>query len=598
MQRASSFTTVWRCGVIIVALIAAIQLAIEVFNAPRTLSLGVLSEPLFAGSFLRERGPTRFVVESLSPASPLNDAGVVPGDLLEWDRPLGRWYNVAAGEKETVTVAHGGVSRRIEVTMPAASAVPRHQTAIYVMDFATRLIALCIGVFIGLRRADMIAFRAFAAAGLLSAIPFPYSAPESAHIEWLDFIGSFARDLTIAVLVFFAINYPDDRPVGWRALLKRYYPWFFALLVIVDLGYYARLYAGFYEPATAWLFKVRLIAVPLLFLGTIILAWRRAQGESKIRLQWILATLGTVIAAVLIDTLNSLVGGPIEAEDVGLVLTAAELAGIVGLVYAILRYRIFDFGFALNRTIVFAIVGAIFLGVSQIVHAVIGDSLHFEDKTKSILLSAIIAIAMYFSFDQLKKIVEKFVDRLFFSAWALREEGLKHFVKEAEHATNAAALSRSFITALDRFTDGATSALFRRDASGDCVRITGTLMDAPERVDANDEAVLAMLAHDDVIRLRETGSSLRAALAVPMTHRGEFLGFALVGPRPGGDPYRPDQIEALESAAHQVGLDFYALKVERLEGEVVAERRVSETLRAQLDTAMEMGKGRSAPSRS
>ncbi len=57
MQRASSFTTVWRCGVIIVALIAAIQLAIEVFNAPRTLSLGVLSEPLFAGNFLRERGP-------------------------------------------------------------------------------------------------------------------------------------------------------------------------------------------------------------------------------------------------------------------------------------------------------------------------------------------------------------------------------------------------------------------------------------------------------------------------------------------------------------------------------------------------------------
>ncbi len=153
---------------------------------------------------------------------------MVPGDLVEWDRPLGRWYNVAAGEKETVTVAHGGVSRRIEVTMPAASTVPRHQAAIYVMDFATRLIALCIGVFIGLRRADIIAFRAFAAAGLLSAIPFPYSAPESAHIEWLDFIGSFARELAIAVLVFFAINYPDDRPVGWRALLKRYYPWFFA----------------------------------------------------------------------------------------------------------------------------------------------------------------------------------------------------------------------------------------------------------------------------------------------------------------------------------------------------------------------------------
>jgi GAF domain-containing protein len=581
--------------VIVLALIAATQLAIEGFNAPRVLTLGALSEPLFKGHFLRERGPTRFVVDSLSAASPLHGAGVVPGDLLRWNEPLGRWYNVAAGETATLTVIHGGASREIEVTMPAARALPRHQVAIYVMDFLGRVVALCIGVFIGLRRADLTAFRGFAAAGLLSAIPFPYSAPAGSHIESLDFIGSFARDLAIGALVFFAVNYPDDKPVGWRALLKRYYPWFFGLLVTAEVGYFARLYAGHFEPLAGWFFRVTSIGLPLLFLATIILAWRQARGESKIRLQWILGTLGTVISAVLIETLNSLIGEPIEPTDVGLVLTAAELAGIIGIVYAILRHRIFDFGFAVNRTLVFAIVGAILLGAFQIAHAIVGEFLHFDDKNKTIVLSAILAGTIYLSFSQLKKVVEKVVDRLFFRAWAMRDEALRRFVKEAQHASDADALGASFVAALDRFTQGATSALFRRSAIGDFERVAGTLLDAPETVGANDAVALAMLAHDKAILIRDYPSALRAALALPMAHRGELLGFAVVGSKPGGDPYRPDEVDALGFAAHQVGLDFYALKLERLSRQIAAERRTSETLRAQLDIAIEMAKSRPAP---
>jgi len=334
-----------------------------------------------------------------------------------------------------------------------------------------------------------------------------------------------------------------------------------------------------------------LICLPVLFLATIILAWRQASGESKVRLQWILATLGTVIGAVLIDALNSLIGEPIPVEDIGLILNAATSAGMAGLVYAILRHRIFDFGVAVNRTLIFATIGAILLGVFQIAHAIVSEFLHFDDKNKTILLSAILAGAVYLSFNQLKKVVEKVVDRLFFGSWAMREEGLRRFVKEAKHASDADALGGSFIAALDRFTLGASSGMFRRDASNAYVRTQGTLAGVPERVDANDEAVLAMLAHGEAVRLRDSSSSLRAALALPMAHRGQLLGFVLLGPKPGGDPYRPDQIEVLEFAAHEVGLDFYALKVEQLENQVAVERRTSETLRAQLETAM--GRARS-----
>jgi len=109
-----------------------------------------------------------------------------------------------------------------------------------------------------------------------------------------------------------------------------------------------------------------------------------------------------------------------------------------------------------------------------------------------------------------------------------------------------------------------------------------------DRVDANHESVLALVAHDKALRVRAGIDTLPAAWAFPMSQRGKLVGFALLGPLRNGDPYRPDQIEALESAVHKVGIDFYALRIERLEGELTNERANVQMLRAQLSTATTM----------
>jgi hypothetical protein len=590
MRRTSNSAMLWRCGVAIVAVLATAQLAIEVFHAPRVLRVGLLTEQLFEGRTFRERGPTTFVVDSVPATSPLLSAGVVPGDRLRWDEPIGRWYNLAAGDTVSLTVIHGDESRRIDVTAPAASALPRHQVANYVTDIASRVLALVIGAMIGWRRPNLTTFRALAASGLLYAFAFPYSAPAGLHLAGLDLIASVAQELALGALVFFAMNYPDDKPIGLRATLKRYYPWLFGLQVAITLFFYVRLYDGFFEPAAAWFFRAYLVVLPALFFWAIVLAWRQSHGDSRVRLQWILATLGTIMSLNLIGTLNDLAGSPIPAPDMALVLNAAGLAAEAGFVYAILRRRIFDFGLAVNRTLVFGIVGAILLGVFQIAHGVVSEFLHFDDKNKTILLSAVLAVAVYLSFNQLKKIVEKVVDRIFFNSWAISEEDLKHFVAEAKHASDAEALSKLLVASVDRFTEGAGCAVFRRDDGDNYLRKEGTLASMPEKVSANDEAVLAMRAHDKAVRMRDSSSTLRAALALPMAHRGELFGFVLLGPRNDGEPYRTDQIDVLEFAAHEVGLDFYALKLEQLANQVAVERRNAETLRAQLQTAMAMAK--------
>ncbi len=71
----------------------------------------------------------------------------------------------------------------------------------------------------------------------------------------------------------------------------------------------------------------------------------------------------------------------------------------------------------------------------------------------------------------------------------------------------------------------------------------------------------------------EAGSDLKAALVAPMVNRNEVMGVVLLGPKPSGLSYRPDEIELVGWASRQVGLDLHALKVEQLEETSVGQRR-------------------------
>ena len=588
MQKSATSIAIWRCFIVLLASVAAVQLAVETWHAPRTLSLGIRAEKLFDGSFLRERGPTTFVVDALPPGAPLTAEGVLPGDRLQWDAPIGRFYNVAAGETTALTVVRGDTRRRIEFTMPAARELPRHQVTNYVLACIISLFGLVLGVALGWRRADLTAFRGLAASAVLATIAFPFSAPAGAHVDWLDFVSSVSNDLALGALIFFAINYPDDRPSGWRAILKRYYPWIFGVQVLAEVVYFARLYTGSHEPAFRWIFRTYEIALPALFLVTIVATWRQARGESKGRLQWIIATLGVMTATILLAVLNRLAGMPIPGPEVDLVLNGVILAAMLGLTYAIVRRRIFDFGLAVNRTLVIAIVGAILLGVFQVAHAVVGRYLQFGDRNQALVLSAMLAIATYLSFTYLRKHVEKIVDRVFFNHWTVREQDLRRFIKEAGHASDADALGSLLVAAIDRYTQNAGCAVYRRQDNKGWRRTEGTLEDAPDHVDANDETVLALLAHDKALRVRAGNDTLHAAWVFPMSQRRKLVGFMLLGPLRNGDSYRPDQIEALEAAVHRVGIDFHALRIEGLESELAKERAGVTILRAQLATATTM----------
>ena len=591
-MKSSTSTALWRAFVVVLAVIACTQLAIELLGAPRLLTLGTRGESLFDGRRVLERGPSTFVVDALSPRSPLLAAGVRPGDRVRYDRPAQQFINWAAGEQLSLTLIRGDSQRRVTVMVTAAPSLPPYAEADYVIVTVARLLAVVSGLVIGWRRPERAGLRALAATALLAPIVFPSSAPEAMHLPWLNVIGGVSSEIGFGVLVFFALNYPDDRPSGWRATLLRVYRWIFGLQLIAAVYYFGRLHAGSFEPLCWWLLKVFDVVDPALFFTGIVLAWRAARGETRVRLQWILATLGVIMATFALGKLNRLAGYPIPAEPLDVVSNLTFMVAEIGFIYAVFRHRIFDLELAVNRALIFAIVGAILFGAIQLAHAVASEFLHVDDRNKAVLLSAILALAVYLSFNQLKKAVEKVVDRLFFRAWAEREEELRRFVTQAQLATDPGALDRLFVAAVDRFTGGAGCALFHRQAGGSYARQHSTLAGVPERVDANHETVLALRAQAQAVTPAAAAQTPAhgAALALPMLHRGQLLAFALLGAAPGAVPYRPDQVAALQSAAHQVGFDFHAMRIEALERLVAAERQAAALLRAQLDTALRLAR--------
>jgi hypothetical protein len=148
-----------------------------------------------------------------------------------------------------------------------------------------------------------------------------------------------------------------------------------------DVG---RLHSGHFEPVGWWLLRAFDVLNPVLFFVGIVLAWRTARGDTRVRLQRVLATVGAIMATIGLGNLNRRAGRPIPAEQSNLIQNSSFVLAHVGFLCAIFRHRIFDFGLAVDRALIFAIVGAILFAAIQLAHSLAGALLHFDERDKAV----------------------------------------------------------------------------------------------------------------------------------------------------------------------------------------------------------------------
>lgn len=283
---------------------------------------------------------------------------------------------------------------------------------------------------------------------------------------------------------------------------------------------------------------------------------------------------GTVLVATIAQIFNGLIFvtaglGGFSENDVPSLVTRIALLLIINLLiplslaYAVLRHRVIDLGFVINRTIVYGSVSAILLASFGLIEWGVEQFLPEQWVKASAWIEAGAAVMVYLVFHRVHEAVERRVESVFFHTWRLNEEALRRFIATAPNFDDEATLSAAFADELSRFAGEGAIAIYCRNVHSDddiFVRIAGSWDASPLTLARDDAAYAWMRTERRPLDLSETRSGLPGVLALPMIDHGALSGLVLMDLKPSGALFRPDEIALLGLAVHDVGLALTALR--------------------------------------
>jgi GAF domain-containing protein len=313
--------------------------------------------------------------------------------------------------------------------------------------------------------------------------------------------------------------------------------------------------------AVIWLF----VASALLVMAILIVAYVQGAAWERQRRRWVFLMLGTGLVAVAIDiAVQNTTGGSEIVDDATLLLIGAIP---FGLAYVILRHRVIDVGFVINRAVVYSAVSIIIVGIIVIVDTLTSRFVEQHSRAASMAVQLAIALVLGFSIRFINARVEQAVDRVLFRQRHLDEAAIADFTLDAQYVTDAGVLLERCVATAMRHGHATAAGVWLRGPSG-LYEPHNSSFTQSQSVDENDPALVAMRARRVVADLHALGSALPGVLAFPMIVRGELNGALVCGNKEYAEAYAPDEIESLRNMAAAVGHALEALRVRELEERV------------------------------
>jgi hypothetical protein len=561
----------WRAWAYLYIALSIVSMAFyaqTAFVAPSTYG-GAASASLGA-DLIRTTEPGRIdvVVRGLKPGTPLARAGVHDGDRLRLDIRWNDFRTLAAGERFGFTRVAPGKPTHIAFVVPVYQG---HAKNVGNYRFLITLFDLGVGLLLFVRLRGDIGAEALGMAFVAATITSNFPASPNWSIFWVTMAYSGVA-LTPFLMLAFALAFYSrhTRPllswekIAYGALILGFVPGMAAAFFTNYLAYSApplRLGTSF-----LFLEVVLAYAATIAYLGR---GYAAAAGSIRARYGLLLIALLLTFCLTAVQTYSFFVLKLARMDpenplyDVNVVLS---LAGPLLFAYAVLRHRVIDLGFVVNRTLIYGIISIVMLSAFGLIEWAVGHVLQPSGRNESAVLDATIAVLVSLSFSRVHDVVERYVEALFFRSWHENEKRLHRFTTEASFITRSENLKAAFIAELVRFSGGAEVALCLEDGKMG-YRAHGVPPGWPDVVDIDDGVAVALRAQRGAVYPADTASTLPAALALPMLHRNDLIGIVLLGAKPSGEVYRPDEVEMLCHAAHQVGHDLHALAIDQLERE-------------------------------
>jgi hypothetical protein len=209
--------------------------------------------------------------------------------------------------------------------------------------------------------------------------------------------------------------------------------------------------------SSAWLGSVEAVILPVLavfwlvFVARQVASWRRADGERRQQLKWLMSGAAVCIAATAVvavgGTLAASASPAFQAVLDGVAVGIGALPVSIGV--AILKYRLYDIDRIISRTLAYALVTGLLVGVYAGLVLLATQVLKFH-STVAVAAATLAAAAL---FNPLRRRVQRAVDRRFNRARYDADQTVAAFASRLQDAVDLDAvrddLARVVQTALE-----------------------------------------------------------------------------------------------------------------------------------------------------
>lgn len=519
-----------------------------------------------------------FGYASVTKSTPeLQRHGIVAGTQLDLDSLglIARWRIIGAPQGYLLDYPVVTAQGTNVLHLPATVRFERQgQKWVTLVD----TLAILLAGYIGFRRPGLMTTAlVLYVGGAINIFAIARSAAFLPDVAFVSFIVPVTALISIfpnLVLASFAIRFPDDASFERKRTAIRF------IDALVVIGFLLELLDRLWLPHsplrgqsyTNWYVAVSAVIVLAATLLSLYYAERTSLGRV-----WI------VFAAIV-------GAGTLYAFGIGFVASSKSLAWAGGWVfglaivivpiavaYAILKHRIFDVAFVLNRTLVYAATSTLALvllgGLEFLVQRYVMTLGHFEGAAIEFGIALVVIIFARLIHQR----IDRAVDSLLFRARHEQEAALRRFATTAQFYTAVEPLAREAVDCIERSGRVQGAAIYvTGDVSLRCV--ASSFSSTANVIDLNDPGYVELRAHREPLDAAGVRTALPGARLYPMVLAGRSIGVIAVGERETGEAMPPDIDDALKAVAIAVGVSLTAIETAEIRQELVG-------LRARLNPA-------------
>ncbi len=378
--------------------------------------------------------------------------------------------------------------------------------------------------------------------------------------------------LPFAAAVFALYLLQPGRLSGWRRIALVGTGAAAGVVALVDLSVFvlAAQGNGVLLPAFWRVLPFAGAAATWLATAFLLATYADSETQDRQRIRWVLAGffLGS-IALTIIPWANSISYVYYSVTQAAYVffITAST-------VYAVLKHRIIDINVVLSRTLVYALLSALVVGLFALVDFFVSRTL--TQSNAGLMADIALALVIGFFMNTMHHRLDRFVDGILFRKRHLAERHIALVAHALRHAEHENAVNKMLVDEPVRSFDLVFGALARRieEDTFEVVYVNGDVAVGGRFTGAEtlcaylrSERKALMLRyhfwHADALRAGEVEPSI----AVPVFSHGELDAIAFYAPHRNGTELDGDEIELIDRVADAAGAAF-----DRLEARALRER--------------------------